>query len=142
MGRYGFVAHETVASSYFPGDAKTWERMVLSGYNAFMAENLIDGYEIAEEAFEGWRTSLGHEANMLNSNQCVIGIGCIYVHSSYYGWYWTTDFGSEVDLTSHTPEKPHPPRGKYLRRGRRLGGLSKPGTPTGRVSRTARSWTA
>jgi hypothetical protein len=102
MSRYGFFAHETVASSYFPGDSKPWDRMVLSGYDALMAENLIAGYETAEEAFEGKRISLGHDANMLNSNQYVIGIACIYGPSSYFGWYWTTDFGSEVDLTSHT----------------------------------------
>jgi uncharacterized protein YkwD len=94
MSRYGFFAHETVASSYFPGDSKPWDRMVLSGYDALMAENLIAGYETAEEAFEGKRISLGHDANMLNSNQYVIGIACIYGPSSYFGWYWTTDFGS------------------------------------------------
>jgi len=114
MGRYGFFAHETIASSYFPVDSKPWERMALSGYDAFMAENLIAGYKTAEEAFEGWRTSPGHEANMLNSNQCVIGIACIYVPSSYYRWYWTTDFGSEVDPTSHTPGEAPPSERKVL----------------------------
>ena len=67
MGRYGFFAHETVASSYFPVDSKAWDQMALSSYDAYMAENLIAGYETAEEVFEGWRTSPGHEANMLNS---------------------------------------------------------------------------
>ena len=67
MGRYGFFAHETIASSYFPVDSKAWDQMALSSYDAYMAENLIAGYEKAEEVSEGWRTSPGHEANMLNS---------------------------------------------------------------------------
>ena len=138
MGRYGFFAHETIANSYFPVDSKAWERMALSSYDAYMAENLIAGYEKAEEVSEGWRTSPSYEANMINSYQCVIGIACIYVPTSYYGWYWTTDFGCEVDPTSYTPGEAHIPRGKYLRRGRRSGRLSKPGTPTRRVTRTAR----
>ena len=131
MGRYGFFAHETIANSYSPVDSKSGEPMALSSYNAYMAENLLAGYETAEdetaeEDFEGWRTSPGHEAYMLDSYQCVIGIACIYVPNSYYGWYWTNDFGSEVDPTSYTPGEAHTPRGKYLRRGRARDGCRSP----------------
>ncbi|MDP8926160.1 MAG: CAP domain-containing protein [Actinomycetota bacterium] len=82
--------------------------MALSGYNydAFMAENLIAGYKTAEEVFEGWHTSPGHDADILNSNQWVIGIARIYVPGSTYNWYWTTDFGSDVDHTSPRGEVP------------------------------------
>ena len=55
------------------------------------------------EAFEAWRTSPGHEVNMLDAKQKVIGIARIHDPDSYYGWYWTTDFGSELDSTSHAP---------------------------------------
>ncbi|CAN5201197.1 hypothetical protein BH24ACT19_BH24ACT19_07640 [soil metagenome] len=104
--RYNFFAHETLGSSYFPINSEPWDRMALSGYDypeSSMAENLVAGYETAEEAFEAWRTSPGHNVNMLDGNQKVIGIARIYDPDSYYGWYWTTDFGSELDPTSHAP---------------------------------------
>ena len=55
------------------------------------------------EAFEAWRTSPGHDVNMLDAKQKVIGIARIHDPDSYYGWYWTTDFVSELDSTSHAP---------------------------------------
>lgn len=106
MARYNFFAHETLGSSYFPINSKPWDRMALSGYDypeASMSENLAAGYGTAEEAFEAWRTSSGHNVNMLDANQRVIGIARIYDPDSYYGWYWTTNFGSELDPTSHAP---------------------------------------
>ena len=106
MARYNFFAHETLGSSYFPVNSEPWDRMALSGYDypeSSRAENLAAGYETAEKAFEAWRTSPGHNANMLDANQKVIGIARIHDPDSYYGWSWTTDFGSELDLTSHAP---------------------------------------
>jgi hypothetical protein len=38
---------------------------------------------------------------MLDAKQKVIGIARIHDPDSYYGWYWPTDFGSELDPTSH-----------------------------------------
>lgn len=108
MARYNFFAHETLGSSYFPVGSAPWDRMALSGYDypdAYMAENLAAGYETAEEAFEAWRTSPGHNVNMLDGNQRVIGVARINDPDSYYGWYWTTDFGSELDPTSHAPDE-------------------------------------
>jgi hypothetical protein len=40
---------------------------------------------------------------MLDAKQKVIGIARIHDPDSYYGWYWTTDFGSKLDSTSHAP---------------------------------------
>ena len=111
MARYNFFAHETLGSSYFPINSEPWDRMALSGYDypdSYRAENLAAGYESAEEAFEAWRTSPGHNVNMLDGNQRVIGIARIYDPDSYYGWYWTTDFGSEIDPTSHAPGESSP----------------------------------
>ena len=104
MARYNFFAHETLGSSYFPINSEPWDRMALSGYDypdSYRAENLAAGYETAEEAFEAWRTSPGHNVNMLDAKQRVIGVARIQEPDSYYGWYWTTDFGSELDPTSH-----------------------------------------
>jgi len=86
--------------------------MQLSGYDqpdSSRAENLAAGYETAEENFEAWRASPSHDVNMLDGNQRVIGIARVEVPGSEHGWYWTTDFGSEVDPTSHAPGEPPPP---------------------------------
>jgi len=109
MGRYGFFDHATAKSSYFPAGSSPWDRMARSGYNynAYMAENLAAGHETAEDSFEAWRGSPGHDRNMLDVNQKAIGIARVHVPGSEHGWYWTTDFGSEKDPTSHAPgERP------------------------------------
>ena len=87
--------------------------MAFSGYDypdSYRAENLTAGYETAAEAFEAWRTSPGHDVNMLDAKQKVIGIARIHDPDSYYGWYWTMDFGSELDSTSHARERAPPSR--------------------------------
>ncbi|MDP8950725.1 MAG: CAP domain-containing protein [Actinomycetota bacterium] len=106
MGRYDFFAHDTAKSSYFPAGSKPWDRMARSGYdysNSSRAENLVAGYDTARKAFEAWRAYPGHNRNMLNRNQKVIGIARVPVPGSKYGWYWPTDFSSEKDRTSHAP---------------------------------------
>ena len=109
MGRHNFFAHNSLKSSHFPAGSEPWDRMKLSGYdypNSYRAENLAAAYETAEKAFEAWRKSPGHNRNMLDGNQKVIGIARVRVPGSAYDWYWTTDFGSEVDPSSHPPGKP------------------------------------
>jgi hypothetical protein len=71
------------------------------GYNTSKGENIAAGYSTAEAVFTGWKNSPGHDANMLNTNFTVIGIGLEYVQGSPYGNYWTTDFGGYVDPTAH-----------------------------------------
>ena len=72
-----------------------FQRMADFGYDlsTFKGENIAAGYATAASVMEGWKNSPGHNANMLNSNYRVIGIGLAYEESSNYGWYWTTDFG-------------------------------------------------
>ena len=106
MGRYNFFAHDTAKSSYFPTGSRPWDRMARSGYdypNSSRAENLVAGQETAKKAFEAWHASPGHNRNILDDDQKTIGI--VRVLGSKYGWYWTTDFGSERDPTSHTPRE-------------------------------------
>ena len=71
-----------------------WDRMAEAGYdyNTAQGENIAYGYPTAEEVFEGWRDSPGHNTNMLHPDFEVIGIG--YVSD---GHYWTTAFGGHVD---------------------------------------------
>jgi uncharacterized protein YkwD len=115
MGRYDFFDHNTKKSSYFPTGSSPWNRMARSGYhyNVYMAENLAAGNETAEKNFDAWRDSPGHDRNMLDKNQKVIGIARVNVPGSENGWYWTTDFGSEKYPTSHVPGDPHLQRSSH-----------------------------
>ncbi len=58
-------------------------------------ENIACGNAGATETFSQWEHSPGHDANMLSPNYSLVGIARAYVADSRYGWYWTTDFGSD-----------------------------------------------
>lgn len=75
------------------------ERLRDCGYsaNTWLAENIAAGNDTAEETFEQWRGSAGHNANMLNPNMAAIGVARAFDADSTYGWYWTTEFGGEDD---------------------------------------------
>ncbi len=62
-------------------------------YNTWLGENLAAGTSSAQTAFDMWKTSPGHNANMLSSNYKVMGIARAYTAASSFGWYWTNDFG-------------------------------------------------
>ena len=72
-----------------------WDRMAAFGYgyNTWKGENIAAGYSTAQGAFNAWRNSSGHNANMLSANFTVMGIARVYTPGSSYGWYWTNDFG-------------------------------------------------
>jgi uncharacterized protein YkwD len=65
-------------------------------------ENIAAGTyrSTAQEAFNAWRASSGHNANMLNSSYKQIGIARYYNASSRYRWYWVTDFSTSNDGTN------------------------------------------
>ena len=77
-------------------------------YNTWKGENLAAGVDSASEAFNLWKGSPGHNANMLNPNFKVIGIARAYSASSTFGWYWSTDFGGQADIVP--PPAPPPPK--------------------------------
>jgi hypothetical protein len=77
-------------------------------YNTWKGENLAAGTETAQEAFDIWKGSAGHNANMLNGNFNFIGIGRAYTAGSPFGWYWTTDFGGQADGGAPPPPPPPP----------------------------------
>jgi uncharacterized protein YkwD len=66
-------------------------------YNTFRGENIAAGNADAYSTFIQWQNSPGHNANMLNPNYTVIGIGRTFSANSTYGYYWTTDFGGYAD---------------------------------------------
>lgn len=102
MAKFDFFSHTTEYSDWFAAGATPWERMYLSGYtyNTYRGENIAAGYSSAQKVFEAWKNSEGHNANMLNPNFKVIGIGIVEDPDSKYTYYWTTDFGGYVDYSA------------------------------------------
>lgn len=80
------------------------QRSVECGYPLGAGENLAAGTvrDTAQEAFDAWKASSGHNQNMLTSYYKQIGIARYYSAGSTYGWYWVTDFGTTDDGTSGT----------------------------------------
>ena len=107
MAEYGFFAHNTENSSYYPAGSEPWDRMEAEGYqyNTAKGENLAVGYETAEEAMQAWKESPSHNAAMLDGNYRVMGVARINAPGSVHNWYWTTDFGGYVDPSAHAPGK-------------------------------------
>lgn len=62
------------------------------GYPQGVGENTAAGFSTAQNVFNAWKGSAGHNANMLGS-YLVIGIGWACNSGAYYGCYWVTDFG-------------------------------------------------
>lgn len=94
MGTRGFFSHTD------PSGGTPYTRMVAAGYPYGAAENIAAGNGDAASTFQQWRTSPGHNANMLNGSVRAIGIGRAYVASSRYRYYWTNVFGTVVDGTA------------------------------------------
>jgi len=97
-------AQHMAGNDYFAhtdaGIDRTWvQRIRDCGYdaNTWLGENLAAGNGTAAGAFDQWRNSPGHNANMLNEDFNAIGIGRAYDADSTYDWYWATDFGGEID---------------------------------------------
>ena len=75
----------------------SFQRMDAFDYDGsgLRGENIADGNGDADATFVQWMDSPGHNANMLNPHYTLIGIARAYGADSKYGWYWTTDFGSD-----------------------------------------------
>ncbi len=110
MAKYRFFDHYTKGSDWFPYNATPWDRMAASGYTDanYRGENIAAGHPTADDVFAAWKASSGHRANMLDSHFKVCGVSLVYLSSSQYGSYWTTDFGDYVDVTAHPLTVPEP----------------------------------
>jgi uncharacterized protein YkwD len=100
MGTRRYFSHTTKSPLLSGQTGSTpWARMKDAGYgfSTTKAENIAAGYSTAQAVFNAWKNSSGHNANMLNANLKVIGIGYAKVTGSPYTHYWTTDFGGYVD---------------------------------------------
>ena len=66
------------------------ERSGYVGWNG-IAENVAAGYADVPSVMDGWMTSSGHRANLLNPSYTHIGVG--RAPSGSGAMYWTQDFG-------------------------------------------------
>lgn len=80
--------------SHTGSDGSTpWDRIRRTGYTySTAAENIAAGYRTAEQVVQGWYSSSGHRANMLNCNLREIGVA--YADGGSYGRYWTQVFAT------------------------------------------------
>ncbi len=88
------------ANSYFSHTdslgRSAYKRAVDCGYAGGAGENLAGGsaWDTAQEVFDAWKASPGHNANMLGSYYSEAGIARLNAPGSSYGWYWATEFGA------------------------------------------------
>lgn len=103
-------SQDMLTNNYFDhtglNGSQPWDRIRATGYKgSYFAENIAMGYQNAAEVFEGWRTSPGHNANMLSPDATEMGLARV-------GDYWTQVFGNGRPCaeTSVTPiERDNPP---------------------------------
>jgi len=95
MGWQDYFSHTSL-------DGRTaGDRIEDAGYtwNAY-GENIAAGQPTPEDVIDGWMSSPGHRANILEPNFCDIGVGYAYVAASTYRHYWTQDFGRQSGVSS------------------------------------------
>ncbi|MBQ8912854.1 MAG: hypothetical protein IJ054_02270 [Lachnospiraceae bacterium] len=76
-----------------PDGTDCWTAFTDEVFWRAVGENIAAGQYTAEEVMDDWMNSSGHRANILSSSFNCIGIACIYVPGSKYGYYWVQDFG-------------------------------------------------
>ncbi|HEY7465849.1 MAG TPA: CAP domain-containing protein [Dehalococcoidia bacterium] len=89
--------------SHTDSSGRTFDKRIADcGGLKYNGENIAAGTyrDTAQEAFDAWKASSGHNANMLNSSYRQIGIARYYSASSPYKWYWVTDFSTSNDGTN------------------------------------------
>ena len=73
-----------------PGEGSFQQRLAASGFDAAIAaENIGAGYTSLADAFEGWRKSPDHNANLLRAGVSRIGIAVFNAPGSKYKSYWS-----------------------------------------------------
>ncbi|WP_250402794.1 CAP domain-containing protein [Streptomyces cellostaticus] len=83
------AAHQNMSHTGSDGSSPG-DRITAAGYTwSSYGENVAYGYATAEQVMDGWMSSPGHRANILNCSFKEIGVGLAQPNS-----YWTQDFGT------------------------------------------------
>jgi hypothetical protein len=96
MAAYNYFSHTNLAGHGPQARANG------CGYPYGVGENLAAGTvrDTAREAFDAFRASPSHNANMLRAGYAQVGVGRSYAAGSQYKWYWAVSFGTVNDGTS------------------------------------------
>lgn len=96
MARKGYFSHEDSLGR------RAEARGADCGTPKQVGENIAAGpyRSTAQNAFDAWKNSEGHNRNMLNAGYKQIGIARHYDPNSQWGWYWVTDFSLNSDGTN------------------------------------------
>ena len=89
MAAHNYFSH----TSY---DGRTFsQRISTAGYagSSPWGENIAAGQSSPAAVVNGWMSSEGHCANIMNPGYRAIGVGYAFNTASNYGHYWTQDFG-------------------------------------------------
>ncbi len=81
-----------------PDGKNAGQRVTQNGYQwRFVGENIAKGQVNAEYAFENWKNSSGHWANIINPNYKDIGLGQVKVTTDnrYRGYLWVQVFATQ-----------------------------------------------
>jgi len=104
-----WFANDMASKGYFPDDhidslgRNPTQRGAAFGYPWGVGENLGAGgiFDNPQAIFNAWKSSPGHNANMLGSSYEMIGIAADTSQSAYT-WYWVLDLGTA--LIESTPD--------------------------------------
>ena len=83
---------------YFSHDSLDGRSMVdrvnATGYGwTTIGENIAAGYDTVQSAVDGWMSSDGHCANLMNPRFTEFGLACARNEASTYRIYWTQNLG-------------------------------------------------
>jgi hypothetical protein len=95
MGTQNYFSHTNLAGQDHQQRANACGYAYPSGENLAAGTNWTSG----RAAFEAWKASPGHDANMVAGMYVQVGIARYYAPGSKYGWYWATSFGTASDGT-------------------------------------------
>jgi uncharacterized protein YkwD len=91
-------AQDMIQKNYFshtePSGRNFFERAGVFKFPAW-SENIAAGSSSAEKTFCQWKTSPGHNINMLKARHVSAGIG--HVQGGPYRSYWSNNFGPKVE---------------------------------------------
>lgn len=63
-----------------------------------MGENIAGGRSAVSQTYEDWKTSPGHYQNMVDETFTKVGIACVEIPGSEFGYYWVQCFGAGGDI--------------------------------------------
>lgn len=77
------------------GGSSAGQRITAAGYAwRTYGENIAAGYGSVQAVMDGWLSSDGHCANLMNAAFRDIGVACVAGGAGRYPSYWTMDLGA------------------------------------------------